>query len=253
MARSKGSFGLAGAVEPKAAAPLDARAVVKNMGELTAVGSFPYPYIGMETYVVSENKKYRLIGNDPTVSSNWEEVGAGETGGGHEIQSGGTALAQEDALNFIGFDVEDNDTDGSTDVSEHELTTSELTEIMSTLPGQPTQGITIDLRGNEQVIGKVIKSDGTEKTLYQKTINFGALPNAAGKSVAHNVSGLYKLISAKANWVTSGPYYGDLSIMSSDGNSPINFWMDASTLTIWTMKDYSSYSAYITIQYTKTT
>ena len=75
MARSKGSFGLAGAVEPKAAAPLDARAVVKNMEELTAVGSFPYPYIGMETYVVSEGKKYRLIGNDPTVSANWEEVG----------------------------------------------------------------------------------------------------------------------------------------------------------------------------------
>lgn len=74
MARTKGSFGLAGAIEPKAAAPLDARDKVNNKEELTMSGSFPYAYIGMETFVVSEMKKYRLIGSDPTVLSNWEEV-----------------------------------------------------------------------------------------------------------------------------------------------------------------------------------
>ena len=126
MARSKGSFGLAGAVEPKAAAPLDARAVVKNMEELTAVGSFPYPYIGMETYVVSEGKKYRLIGNDPTVSANWEEVGAG---GGHTIEDPeGTALTQRDTLQFGGdLEVSDDDENEKTVVAPHELTTAELT------------------------------------------------------------------------------------------------------------------------------
>lgn len=78
MARTKGSFNLAGAIEPLAASSLDARATVATKADLTASGSFPYFYKGMETYVVEENKKYRFVGDDPTVLSDWEEV----TGGG---------------------------------------------------------------------------------------------------------------------------------------------------------------------------
>ena len=77
MARTKGSFNLAGAIEPLASAPLDARATIATHADLTAEGSFPYPYVGLETYVVSENKKYRLIGSDPTDIEDWEEVGSG--------------------------------------------------------------------------------------------------------------------------------------------------------------------------------
>lgn len=77
MARTKGSFSLAGAIEPLASAPLDAREKVATKADLTANDTFPYPYVGMETYVTSENKKYRLIGEDPTDIENWEEVGAG--------------------------------------------------------------------------------------------------------------------------------------------------------------------------------
>ena len=80
MARTKGSFQLAGALEPLAAAALDARATVATKADLTASGSFPYFYVGMETYVVEENKKYRFIGTDPTVLSDWEEVGSGGSG-----------------------------------------------------------------------------------------------------------------------------------------------------------------------------
>lgn len=79
MARTKGSFNLAGAIEPLASAPLDARATIATLADLTAEGSFPYPYVGLETYVVSENKKYRLIGSDPTDIEDWEEVGSGTT------------------------------------------------------------------------------------------------------------------------------------------------------------------------------
>lgn len=77
MSRTKGSFSLAGAIEPLASAPLDAREKVTSKADLTANDTFPYPYVGMETYVVSENKKYRLIGEDPTDISNWQEVGSG--------------------------------------------------------------------------------------------------------------------------------------------------------------------------------
>lgn len=87
MPRQKGSANLAASLEVLAGAPLDARDIVQTMSELTASGSFPYKYIGMEVYVVSENKKYRLIGSDPTDSENWEEVGSGGGSGDSELTS----------------------------------------------------------------------------------------------------------------------------------------------------------------------
>lgn len=77
MARQQGTYKLASNIEPRAAAPLDAREKVALKNDLTAVDTFPYPYEGMEVYVVEEKKKYVLIGDDPTVSENWQEVGSG--------------------------------------------------------------------------------------------------------------------------------------------------------------------------------
>lgn len=77
MARTKGSFSLAGALEPLVAAPLDARSTVKTKADLTAAGSFQYTYIGMQTFVVEEKKRYTLIGADPTDIDNWREDGSG--------------------------------------------------------------------------------------------------------------------------------------------------------------------------------
>ena len=77
MARKEGSLKLSSNIEPRAAAPLDAREKVALKSDLTATGTFPYPYEGMEVYVVEEKKKYVLIGDDPTVSENWQEVGSG--------------------------------------------------------------------------------------------------------------------------------------------------------------------------------
>jgi len=77
MARTLGTYSLSANIEMLAGAPLDAREIVPAKADLTTSGMFPYAYIGMETYVVAENKKYRLIGIDPTVSSNWEEIKAG--------------------------------------------------------------------------------------------------------------------------------------------------------------------------------
>ena len=81
MARSKGSANLAASLEVLAGAPLDAREVVQAKADLTAEGSFPYKYIGLEVYVVAENKKYRLISNDPTDTESWQEIGSGGGGG----------------------------------------------------------------------------------------------------------------------------------------------------------------------------
>ena len=77
MARQLGTYTLSSNIEMNAGAPLDARDIVPAKSDLTTSGAFPYAYIGMETYVVAENKKYRLVGADYTDISNWEEVGSG--------------------------------------------------------------------------------------------------------------------------------------------------------------------------------
>ena len=77
MARTQGTLKLSSNIEPLAAAPLDARSKVSTLAELTASGTFPYPYAGMEVYVASEQKKFLLIGDDPTVETNWIEGGSG--------------------------------------------------------------------------------------------------------------------------------------------------------------------------------
>lgn len=94
MARQTGANNFAGTLEVLAAAPLDARSVIPTKADLTASGNFPYPYIGMQTYVVAENKRYTLIGSDPTVLANWREDGSG-SGSSIQVTSLPTASVTE--------------------------------------------------------------------------------------------------------------------------------------------------------------
>ena len=135
MARQKGSANFAGTLEVLAGGPLDARTRVPAKADLTASGQFPYPYVGLECYVVAENKKYRLIGDDPTDPDNWEEVGSGASGG-HTIQDkSGADMQERDTLQFGGdLEVSDDSANEKTVVTPHELTGEEIAEIVYPLP-----------------------------------------------------------------------------------------------------------------------
>ena len=91
MARTKGMLNLSGNLEVNAQAPLDARTIVPTLADLTASGNFPYPYIGLEVYVIGNGKKYRLIDLDTTDDASWEEIGEGGGGGSAELESAVTA------------------------------------------------------------------------------------------------------------------------------------------------------------------
>lgn len=91
MARTKGMLNLSGNLEVNAQAPLDARTIVPTLADLTASGSFPYPYIGLEVYVTGNGKKYRLIDLDTTDDASWVEIGEGGGGGSAELESSVTA------------------------------------------------------------------------------------------------------------------------------------------------------------------
>ena len=78
MARTKGTFSLSANIEPRAAAPLDAREKVALISDLTTANTFPYPYEGMKVYCEENKKLYILTGSDPTVAANWNEAGSGD-------------------------------------------------------------------------------------------------------------------------------------------------------------------------------
>ena len=88
------------------------------------------------------------------------------------------------------------------------------------------------------------------KNVYRMTVNFGSLPNASSKSVAHNIPGwndtfkLVQLYGAATNSVSlSGIAIPNNGILLSN---------DSSNVIITTTSDYSLYSSCnVVIEYTK--
>lgn len=117
MARIQGTAKLSSTLEPRMGAPLDARERVFLKSDLTAEGSFPYPWIGMEVYCVEDGKKYRLVSDNPTVLGNWEEVG-GESGAVKVVSSFPENPSNEDVVAYTGNDYNEfNPVEGLTPLS----------------------------------------------------------------------------------------------------------------------------------------
>lgn len=91
------------------------------------------------------------------------------------------------------------------------------------------------------------------KPIYKKTINFGALPNAASKSVAHRISNLNRVIrvEAIADYGTGNTKF-PIPFSSPAGlGSSVALAIESSTIGIRTGNDRSDATAYVTIYYTK--
>lgn len=102
---------------------------------------------------------------------------------------------------------------------------------------------------NEQVIGTWI--DG--KPLYEKTINYGTLPNVANvaKDVNHNIANVDKIWITEG-FATNGTFVNQLNL-SGVNNGEWYFGATSTYIRCVTQSDRSAYSAYVTIRYTKTT
>ena len=90
------------------------------------------------------------------------------------------------------------------------------------------------------------------KTIYRKTINIGALPNATGKQVNHGISGLDTVVKMEGfardpNAFTPLPFPGS-------GSNPAGFiqvGITSTAVSIGTGTDRSNATGYITLYYTK--
>lgn len=83
------------------------------------------------------------------------------------------------------------------------------------------------------------------KTVYVKTIDFGALPNNSHKSIVHNLTKT-AVVSLSA-CSTDGKYY----FPSASNNDRIDLYINAANIVITTTADWSSVNAYVTVEYTK--
>ena len=92
------------------------------------------------------------------------------------------------------------------------------------------------------------------KPLYQKTINFGSLPNHELKTVAHGIQNLDRIVNYSA--VTkngTGTTYFPLSRANDNTQYIIDIYFSNTDINIVTYGDRTAHSVYVTLQYTKTT
>jgi len=89
--------------------------------------------------------------------------------------------------------------------------------------------------------------------IYKKTVNFGALPDTTGKSVAHNITGLDWVIEFSG--VTYNPSINTYLTLpcASASSYPISLAVSNTNVDVTTTNDRSGYTqSYITLYYTKT-
>lgn len=91
------------------------------------------------------------------------------------------------------------------------------------------------------------------KTIYQKTLNCGALPNATTKTINHGISGLSRVIKLEGI-ATTGTYYYNLPLtyQGSDSNYNVELYATSTQIGIKCNTNRSMFtSSYVTIFYTK--
>ena len=100
----------------------------------------------------------------------------------------------------------------------------------------------------EREIG--VWTDG--KPLYEKTIDFGALPNASQKAVSHNISNVDK-IWIQQSFVTDGSNFWNVNRPNTAVNYSWNGSANGTNVYVEDAVNLSTLSAIVTVQYTKTT
>lgn len=89
------------------------------------------------------------------------------------------------------------------------------------------------------------------KTLYQKTINFGALPNNTTKQVNHNISNIDNICKIECIMNYPGLVFGEI-LPPLEANKGFRLNVRQNTVEVSTTGNWSSYTAYVTVYYTKT-
>ena len=85
--------------------------------------------------------------------------------------------------------------------------------------------------------------------VYRKVIDFGALPNAGTKLVAHNISA--KFFLAPKGVATAGVLTVALPHVSTTPANQVNMFINNTNVSITTGTNFSPYNAYIILEFVK--
>lgn len=177
------------------------------------------------------------------VSISTIELGGTIDAGSNQINHLAAGTASTDAVNKSQLDAKPTITMTSTDPGEGAALAAN--NYVAVYGGDP---IIMDYSTSEINTGaKWI--DGS--TIYKKTINFGALPNATYKTVAHQISNVSRFIKIEQSITNTGGT-GALALSSGQAsNNDFNFYVTDTNIGITTSGDRSTCNAYITLYYTK--
>lgn len=115
----------------------------------------------------------------------------------------------------------------------------------------------VEIGDNYSTSEKIVGYDTDYKPIYQKTINFGALPNNVSKMFAHSLANVDKI------WIYDGYVSG--TVLGLAGTFPLQNGISYTAGATWSFyanrtyifcdahNDASGYTASVTVRYTKTT
>lgn len=118
------------------------------------------------------------------------------------------------------------------------------------------------IQGTNSIFTPIIYSDNERcigiwrdnKPLYQKTISIGSLPNNAQKDVTHGISDVDIIVDCSG--IAYDSTYEVVTIPYANVDSytyQIQFYVNRTNVSIKTKIDFSSFTGFVTLQYTKTT
>lgn len=108
---------------------------------------------------------------------------------------------------------------------------------------------------NEQVSGQTYfdSSGNSSRAVFRKVIDFGSLPNAASKSVSHDLDSNWSYKFTRIYGVasdSSNKKYIPIPYASSTSTDIVELYVDSSTVVIVTGKDMTSYdTTYVVLEY----
>jgi hypothetical protein len=175
-----------------------------------------------------------------------------------EWENGSLVEPAKVEIGGVSYDVTDAQYEGNTPLS-----ASNLNLMQSTLLGNVKDDLTDDTKipsvkaikstysTTEKVVGTWI--DG--KPIYRKVVYYGNLPNATAKSVAHNISNLKQVITIDGVCFDGNDAYYTLPLVyrGSDSSYNVQTNVNSTDIRMASSQDRSSFTAYIIIEYTKTT
>ncbi len=207
-----------------------------------------YQFVGTTAGAYTNGRFYECVSDGAgTPTYSWVEKVVSKS---KSVKDNGTVVTDREVLNFTDFDITDDSTNEETDVKAHRLTASEMADIMSTLPGAPTQQHTYST--TEQVVGKWI--DGTTD-VYEKTIHRDSIAPSTGIIIdtslnQTNVRVIWKSGTGFAQAGNNLVGIGDIWVASGDNFRPV-LWQHQNGIAIAT--DQTLTDIYVIVRYIKLT